>query len=450
MRPRLPRLVALLLACILPAAPWLARADVPKVGPTLIYDQVDFPSTIRFAPDGRLFVLETFSGRVIVYPDSNANFPEVWATLPVMTSGEHGLLGLAFHPQFPDSPFVYLYHTNPDPFANRMVRMRDSAGVGTDYTVLYESPPPWSDTHQSGRLAFGPDRMLYMTVGDQYVPTNSQDLSNPLGKIHRMTSTGKPAPGNPFGPLSTIAAYGVRNSFGLCFDPLTGYGYFTDNGPDCDDEVNFFSIGANYGWGPDDLCGSFPAGTTGPMWMVSPTKAPTGICVYRGRLLNYDGNVLFTTYNDYTLRRMVLRPGHPDIADTVQVLADFPASCLDVTVGPDERIWIATVNAIWRINYVPPLPLAVNSPVVADRWQISPSPFTDRVTLAAAGAAQLRKLDVFDVTGRRVRSFDGPFSSASSWDGRDDSGRSIPAGVYLVRAETTGGPRYRRLVRLAQ
>jgi hypothetical protein len=162
----------------------------------------------------------------------------------------------------------------------------------------------------------------------------------------------------------------------------------------------------------------------------------------------YDGNVLFCTYNAYDLRRVVLRPGRPDIADTVQVLAQFPVSCLDVTVGPDHCIWIATATGIWRLDNPSPVVLAVNGHAPIIDWNIAPSPFTDRVALAAVGAGQLRRLDVFDVAGRRLRSFNGPFSAASTWDGRDESGRSIPSGVYLVRAETAAGPRFRRLVRL--
>src|SRR5690349_12830922 len=122
----------------------------------VVHDPVAFPSTIRFAPDGRMFMLETFTGRVMVYADTLADTASVWATLPVFADGERGLLGMAFHPQFPDSPYVYLYHTNPDPIENRLVRMRDSSGVGVGYTILVNGLTAWSSTHQGGRLAFGP------------------------------------------------------------------------------------------------------------------------------------------------------------------------------------------------------------------------------------------------------------------------------------------------------
>ena len=436
-------LLALVFSALLP------RSAAAQLIADRIHGELNFTSTLKFAPDGRLFCLETWTGRVMVYRDTAAVTPSVWATLPVVTSGEHGLLGLAFHPQFPDSPFVYLYHTNPSPFFNRVVRMTDSAGVGTAYTVILDSLWCYSDTHQSGRVAFGPDRMLYVTVGDQYVSTTAQDLSVLQGKILRMTTTGRAAPGNPFGPFNRIAAYGIRNSYGLCFDPVTGYGYFTDNGPDCDDELNFFQIAANYGWGPDDSCFTYPAGTKAPMWMTSPTTAPTGICVYHGRtLLPYDGHVFFTSYNGQDLRDVTLDPQHPDVAASVQVVVTFPAAALDVTEGPDEHLWVATADAIWRLG--PPPVSADGAGPAAAAWMPGPTPFTNRVALAARGGQGLRSLQVLDVTGRRVKWFAGPIGSSLIWDGQDEAGRAVPAGVYLVRAETDRGPVTRRIVRLAR
>jgi glucose/arabinose dehydrogenase len=416
---------------------------------TLVHDNVNFPGTIRFAPDGRLFVLETFSGRVIVYADTAAVTPTVWATIPVINTSEHGLLGLAFHPQFPDSPFVYLYHTNPDPYFNRIVRMRDSAGVGTNYIVLLDSLSTLSESHEGGRLAFGPDHFLYATCGDQGLPYQSQDVTVPYGKILRLTTTGKAAPGNPFGPNNPVVVYGLRNSYGLCFDPLTGQGYFTDNGPTCDDELNYFQFAANYGWGPNDPCGSQPPGTKLPMWTITPTIAPTGVCVYRGDLLKpYDGNVFFCGYNDGDLRRVILQPGHPDSANSVNLLFNFGVNLLDVTEGPDQFLWVSNASQIWRIG-PPPVGVDDHGPIAAS-WMPGPSPFTNRVALAARGGVELRRIDVLDVSGRRVRSFPGPISASLIWNGDDQYGRAVPAGVYLVRGETAAGMVMRRVVRLAR
>jgi glucose/arabinose dehydrogenase len=448
MHPR-PRILLTLLACFTFAVP-APRADA-MVTSQLVYDQLDFPATLRFAPDGRLFFCEVFSGRVMVFHDSLSATPTVWATLPVASGGDWGLEGMTFHPQFPDSPYVYLYHTNPSPFCNRLVRMTDSSGVGTHYCVLFDGIGAGSQTHEGGRLAFGPDHLLYMTVGDQYVPSNAQDTSstNPLGKILRLTTMGQVAPGNPFGPNNPIAVYGVRNSFGLTFDPNSGEAYFTDNGPTCDDEVNHFVMGANYGWVPDYVCGAPPAGTMLPMWSITPTIAPTGICGYKGTVLRYTGNLFFGCFNETVVRRMVLRPGFPGIADTVETFTDVNDAVLDLTEGPDQRIYIATASAIWRVGEKSQT-LGVDPSPQPIAWSLGPSPFTDRVALALNGAASLKRIDIVDVGGRRVRSFAAPISSSLMWDGRDQRGSPVPAGVYLVRAETASGFAVRRIVRLAR
>jgi glucose/arabinose dehydrogenase len=444
MRPAL-RILALLVTAVLPAAlgfPGAAHgADV--------YDQLQYPSTLKFAPDGRLFCGEVFSGRLFVFADTLATTPSLWATLPVPPSGERGLLGFTFHPQFPDSPYVYIFHTNPSPLFNRVVRMRDSAGVGTHYTILVDSLQAGSAVHAGGRMGFGPDGLLYVTCGDQGVIDNAQDLSNPYGKILRFTSMGRPAPGNPFGSQNPIVAYGVRSPYGFCFDSKTGNAYFTDNGPNCDDELNFYQYAANYGWGPGDPCGGQLPGTKLPMWMVTPTIAPTGVCVYRGsRLPYYDGNLFFGSYNWGTIYRVVLAPSQPDVAQSVQVFTTLPEGALDITEGPDQCLWIATLSTIWRLGADAVLGAEDRLPNAL--WMPGPSPFTDRVALAARGSVLLRSLAVFDAAGRRVRSFAGPFPVSPVWDGRDESGREVPAGIYLLRAETATGPATRRVVRLAE
>jgi len=435
------------LALLVPARQGYAQGGT--VVARKVHDFLNFPSTLKWSPDGRLFYLETFTGNIMVFTDTVSFYANQWGNIPVFNTVEHGLLGMAFHPLFPDSPYIYFYHTNPAPIFNRVVRMTDSSGVGTHYCVLFDSLAAGSESHEGGRLAFGPDGMLYVTVGDQGISANSQDVTTPLGKILRLTTMGKPAPGNPFGLKNPVICYGSRNSYGICFDPLNGYGYFTENGPDCDDELNFLQFGANYGWGPNDLCGSQPDGTMLPMWTVTPTIAPTGCCVYRGSFLYpYNGNIFFTSYNQGNLWRCIPVPDEPDQASDVRPLVDFYEAALDVCEGPQQDLWVSTVSGIWRVS----LPVVGTdsraAPVAA--WRPGPSPFASHLMLAPRGGEHLRRVEVLDLTGRRVRSFDGPIPPTAEWDGRDESGRALPAGVYLVRAETDAGPLTRSVVRLAR
>ena len=105
----------------------------------------------------------------------------------------------------------------------------------------------------------------------------------PRGKILRLTRDGEAAPGNPFG--SRVWAFGIRNSFGLAFDPVTGNLWETENGPECNDELNRIVRGGNYGWGPAADCGSAtpPSDTNRdgpspilPLALVHPDHRPDG------------------------------------------------------------------------------------------------------------------------------------------------------------------------------
>lgn len=453
MHPRSRILTFALFATGLVLAAPAARALPPGYSQELIHDFVDFPGALRFAPDGRLFYLELFNGRVMTYPTGTSPNSTVWATIPVSYKYERGLLGMAFHPDFPDSPFVYFYHTTVDsPRVNRVVRMTDSAGVGTHYTVLLDSLPAEGLRHHGGRLAFGPDRKLYVTTGEQgNHPEWSRDPSKPMGKILRLDLVGRPAPGNPYGAGNPAYAMGSRNSFGLCFDPVGGQGYFTENGPECDDELNHLVYAGDYGWGYDDPCGGQPAGTKTAMWSVTPPVAPTGCCVYRSNAYpGMNGNLFFGAFNDGAIRRVVINPVNGDVADTVETFSvTQDESVLDVTQGPDGRLWFTTFTRIYRIVQ-PIVDTAVPDAPGAGNWSAWPNPFVHAVAFAGPPGVAVRAFEIVDLAGRSVRRWRDASAGTRSWDGRDDAGREVPAGIYFIRARTSAGSRVLRVVRLAQ
>ena len=453
MHPRPLLLAAALLTAGLGFAAPAARALPPGYDLQLVHDSVDFPVGLRFAPDGRLFFLELFTGRVMTYPTGTSPAASVWASIPISVDDERGLLGIAFHPDFPDSPFVYFYHTTPDsPRVNRVVRMTDSAGVGTRYTVLLDSLPGEGPRHHGGRLAFGPDRNLYVTTGEQGIhPEWSRDPSKPMGKILRLDLVGVPVPTNPYGSTNPAYAMGIRNSFGLCFDPLGGEGYFTDNGPDCDDELNHLVQAGDYGWGYDDLCGSQPPGTLLAMASFTPTIAPTGCCIYRGGVYaGMNGNLFFGAFNDGVIRRVVFHPGDPSVADTVESFSQVLfESVMDITTGPDGRLWFSTASRIYRI-LEPGAATSVPRAEGTGGWSVWPNPFVGAVTFAGPPAVAVRAFEIVDLAGRSVRRWRDATAGERRWDGRDDAGREIPAGVYFIRARTSAGSRVLRVVKLSR
>ncbi len=444
MRVPLLRLVASV-ACALPAGS--ARAGLPPGwSATPVHTQLAFPTTLRMAPDRRLFYLERESGRVMVFDTPAAAVPRVWATLPVDASFERGMLGMALHPAFPDSPFVYVYYTHASPRENRVVRLRDDHGTGTGYSVVVGGLPAYGMYHHGGRLAFGPDGALYVTLGDQTDPPFARDPGDIRGKILRYTPLGEPALGNPFGTGNPVFACGVRNPFGLAFDPLTSIAYFTDNGPTCDDRVERLTPGADYGWGDGSTCGVMPPGAQRPLAMYTPTIAPTGCVVYRGgQDPQFEGDLFFGSYNLASVARVHFVPGNSWAVWSIDetFVETFGDPVLDVTLGADGLLWFCTTSAIWRITPAHAVGVAAAPPLA---FAAHPNPFATAVTFTLP--AEARVLELTDASGRRVRAWRAGGARTVTWDGADQAGAPAPPGVYFARLTTAAGTDVRRLVRL--
>jgi glucose/arabinose dehydrogenase len=201
---------------------------------------LEVPWAIAFLPGGDALVTERDSARLLrVTPQGRVS---TVGTVPgVEPSGEGGLLGVAVSPSFGRDRLVYLYFSTAAD--NRIMRFRYSGGIGPLQTVL--TGIPRAGIHNGGRLAFGPDGMLYATTGEHGEPGIAQDRGSLGGKILRMTPDGGPAPGNPFGTL--VWTYGHRNVEGMAWDSA-GRMYATEFGQNRFDEVNRIQQGHNYGW----------------------------------------------------------------------------------------------------------------------------------------------------------------------------------------------------------
>ena len=215
------------------------------------------PWAMDLAPDGRLFVTERPGRvRIIQLGQGGGLRADPWATLPVAQrpGTEKGLLGIALDPSFAQNGFVYLYYSYAASGGtrNRVVRMRDQGGRGTEETVLLDGIPG-SDSHDGGRLRFGPDGKLYVTTGDAENGANAQSTATPAGKTLRINKDGSIPADNPFAG-SPVWSLGHRNVEGIAWHPDTGALYATEHGPSnlfpdcCHDEVNLIVAGANYGW----------------------------------------------------------------------------------------------------------------------------------------------------------------------------------------------------------
>lgn len=362
-RSALTRLAALLLT----AATWPAVVAPPAMAAVTFTDRpvargLDEPVAFTFTPNGRVFYVEKDTGEVHIYNPATDN-DRVFATLPgVDGQGERGTLGIALHPGYPTKPFVFVYATRlvRGVLQNQIVRLAVDAGVGTNRRVIFSTRASSSPYHNGGRIEFGPDGMLYAIVGEGHSPASAQDLRNPRGKILRMTPRGRRPGDNPI-RNSKIFVYGIRNSFGFDFDPVTGDLWETENGPSCNDEVNYIPVGGrNYGWGRRQDCGSLPAprdtNNSGPrprilpkMWFVN-TIGITGMTFCDGcGLTGSEGDMFFGDVKFGQIRRVPLSAGRDSVAGVGRVVFDT-GNVLSVESGPDGSIYYSDFSGIYRLT----------------------------------------------------------------------------------------------------
>lgn len=213
-----------------------------------VTEGLDSPWGLAPLADGGLLVSSRDKG-TITRIDEKTGAKTVLGEVPgVAPAGEGGLLGIALSPDYASDHMIYAYLTTVSD--NRIVRMlydgRKPSGeqLGAPDTIFKGIPKGM--IHNGGRIAFGPDRMLYAGAGETGDRGLAQDKKSLGGKILRMTPEGEPAPGNPF-PDSVVYSYGHRNVQGLAWDDKQRL-WASEFGQDTWDELNQIKPGDNYGW----------------------------------------------------------------------------------------------------------------------------------------------------------------------------------------------------------
>jgi glucose/arabinose dehydrogenase len=236
------------------------------------------PWAIAFLPGGDALVTERDTARLMrVTPAGKVS--TVGKVPGVSPAGEGGLLGVAVSPTFTRDHLVFLYYSATS--ENRIVRF-EYRGPSISGVRTLVSGIPRGPIHNGGRLAFGPDHLLYASTGETGRGGLSQDRSSLGGKILRMTLDGKPAPGNPFGTL--VFSYGHRNVQGLAWD-RQGRMFATEFGQDRFDEINRISSGHNYGWPVVEGFGGDRKRYTPPLLTWTTDEAsPSGLAYAGGSL----------------------------------------------------------------------------------------------------------------------------------------------------------------------
>lgn len=434
---------------------------------------VSSPVRVTAPPgDDRVFVVEQ-NGLIRVF-NRGGSSRGVYLDLTSVTvlSGERGLLGLAFAPDYRTSGRFYVNYTDLAG-DTRIARYRVSADPdradAAHPEIILTVTQPYSN-HNGGHLAFGPDGKLYIGLGDGGnggdPQNNGQNPQSLLGKMLRLdvspaSGYGIP-PDNPFvssAPRDEIWALGLRNPWCYAFDAVTGDLWIADVGQDRLEEIDTQPAasrgGENYGWrlmeggdcyNPPSACND--GSLTLPIHTYTHGGAPSrcsisGGGVYRGAAVPaLQGAYLFADYCSDQVWSLVRQGGSVTVTERTAQLTPAGGFGNIVSFGTDGHDEMYVVdrggNAIYRLvdsvvgNDAPP-PAPALEPNV-------PNPFNPRTEIAFSlpmdGPV---RLDVYDAVGRQVHTLVDGFRSAGrhvvSWNGADDAGRPAPAGVYLYRLE---------------
>jgi aldose sugar dehydrogenase len=345
-------LVMLALVTVMPTGPVTAGG----VRAVPVATGLNAPVGFSFLPDGRLVYLERNTGWLRFRNLQTDADHRIYRITNVNSDGERGALGVDVHPDWPQEPFVYAFATRNTAggLRNQVLRIRIASGEATGVRVLLSAAAGPASNHNGGRIQFGPDGKLYVVIGDNAQPSNSQDLSaNLRGKILRIDADGSIPGTNPFD--SRVWAFGIRNSIGFAFDPETGRLWEEDNGPECNDEVNRIKRGGNFAWGPNQNCpntnNSGPSPRIRPKYTFVDTKGLTGMtfCDACGLGAGYGGDLFVGAVNDGIIRRFDLN-GRRTAFDSgpIQVL-DRAGPVLSMETGPNGRIYFSDFGAIYRL-----------------------------------------------------------------------------------------------------
>lgn len=433
----------------------------PMLELELFVNGLNSPLELKHAGDDRLFVLEQ-DGRIkVINADGTVNptnFLDLSAN--ISSGGERGLLGLAFHPEYANNGFFYVYYTNlsGDSQISRFSVSADPniADPASELEMLTINQP--FSNHNGGHIAFGPDDMLYIAVGDGGSggdPNNfSQNLGTLLGKILRL-DVDLPAPyipaDNPFidntAAQNEIWAYGVRNPWKFSFDSQTGDLWMADVGQGAWEEINrqpSTSAGLNYGWRCYEGNAPFnPTGCPPQSELIFPIAeysrsggncSVTGGYVYRGSQYPVLQGLYF--FADLCGNQI----GTVDQEGNLEFLGNFGASTITsfgVDVNNEMYVVAFSGGSIYKLKDTN---LSIDSNEFAS-IKMYPNPATSSVSFDF-GSTNITDISLIDIKGNLITTYKNHLASTVSLDVSKYS-----SGFYFIELTSAqGNKKYKKLM----
>jgi glucose/arabinose dehydrogenase len=349
--------------------PWLFGNGANRLRVVPVARELVHPWSLAFLPNGDLLVAE-INGNLRIIRDGTLAPEPLW-TAPFAGAGGDALKSVAVHPDFADNGLVYLAHGINDDAGNSTLaisrgRLDSAALTGIEQIFAADAWEPGGNL--AGRILFGPDATLYVTVGDRdrlccqpeddpSIRLRAQDLDTDIGKTLRIRDDGSIPNDNPFvgrdGANPQIFTYGHRNGYGLSFHPETGELWQAEIGPMGGDEVNILLPGHNYGWPLVSTGRNYSGsevsdqpwarpGMDNPRIHWVPSISPSSLLFYTGdKFPQWQGNLFVGGLSNRQLVRIAF--GQPSQAEPRRgLLTELNVRVRDVAQSPDGYIYVAT------------------------------------------------------------------------------------------------------------
>jgi glucose/arabinose dehydrogenase len=334
------------------------------------------PWGMAILPDGRSLLVTERPGRLRIVREGKLDETPVAGVPQVNPNFIGGLNDVALHPQFVNNGYVYLSYSKD---GNRgttlaVARGRFDGGALRDVKDIFVADawesggtPTGGGGTFGGRMVFGPDGLLYVTVGDRDVrvltddPTvrsRAQSLSDHNGKVLRLRDDGSVPSDNPFvgraDAKPEIYTYGHRNAYGLAFHPQTGQLWECEFGPMGGDELNLLQPGRNYGWPLVSVGRNYSGlpvsdqswwrpGMEMPAYVWNPTVNPTNILFYSGdRFVGWRGSLIVSGLGSKQLQRLAINRQGVIVGRPESLLGQLGLRFRDVRQGPDGALYVLT------------------------------------------------------------------------------------------------------------
>lgn len=405
------------------------------------------PWEMVYAPDGAIWFTQRH-GAISRLDPVTGQMKQLHFEQEVVAQNEGGMLGLAMHPDFPNTAEVFcVYNYNSGSGYKEKVAVYNY--IATTDTLQYKATIvdnlEASGIHNGSRLLIDNNK-LFVTTGDAANQSLPQDLNSLNGKILRYNLDGSIPADNPIAG-SAIWTWGHRNPQGLSM--MGNKLVSSEHGPNTDDEINIIDKGRNYGWPnvhgycntSSEITFCNDSNVYEPAIAWTPTLAVSGIDYYTHSLFpQWQNKMLMTTLKDQTLYVLTFNAGQDSVISVVDIPEVNFGRLRDVMAAPDGKIYLSTSNSSSVNNKTDkiyeiydPTPTSVeNVNLRTEDWMVSPVPAVSTVTLSHHSGKATADIDLTDINGRILA------SKKINGGNMVFDVSEYPGGVYIIRVKTQG------------